>query len=61
MKLEESLRRLRDMTAKLTAPGFSYYEQELIRRVIKAVYSQMNERDKKIAKDILEKTEWLDV
>jgi hypothetical protein len=62
MKLEETLKELRDRTAELVVPGFSYYEQELIRRVIKAIIPQLkSKRDKSVANDILRKTEWLDV
>jgi Ribonuclease G/E len=60
-RLKRDINKLRDRTAELTAPGFSYYEQELIRRIIKSVLPQIkNHRDALIAKDILNKTEWLD-
>jgi len=40
---------------------FSYYEQAFIRRVLKSVVTQINNKeDKDIAKEILKKTEWLD-
>ena len=59
-RLERETKKLRDKTAELVAPGFSYYQQELIRRVIKAVLPQMkDEGDISIAKEILERTEWL--
>jgi Ribonuclease G/E len=60
-RLKRDVNKLRDKTAELTAPGFSYYEQELIRRIIKSVLSQMKSpSDVSTAKDILAKTEWLD-
>ena len=60
-RLRREAMRLREKTAELVSPGFSYYEQELIRRVIKAVLSQMKDvRDISTAREILEKTEWLD-
>lgn len=60
-RLKRDIKKLRDKTAELTAPGFTYYEQELIRRVIKAVLPQMKDYgDISTAKGILEKTEWLD-
>jgi Ribonuclease G/E len=60
-RLKREVNKLRDRTAELTAPGFSYYEQELIRRIIKAVRPQMKDKsDISIADDILSKTEWLD-
>ena len=41
--------------------SFSYEEQELIRRVIKSVFSQMKrKRDRDVAKTILDRTEWID-
>lgn len=40
---------------------FGYEEQELIRRVIKSVFTQLkSDRDKATAEDILEKTRWID-
>lgn len=60
-RLRRESMRLKEKTAELVSPGFSYYEQELIRRVIKAVLSQMKDvRDISTAREILEKTEWLD-
>ena len=60
-RLKKQVIRLKEKTAELVSPGFSYYEQELIRRIIKAVLSQMTDStDIGVAKDILEKTEWLD-
>lgn len=60
-RLKREVNKLREKTAELTAPGFSYYEQELIRRIIKAVRPQMKDKtDISIADDILRKTEWLD-
>lgn len=60
-RLERDVKKLREKAAELIVPGFSYAEQELIRRIIKAVLSQMNSSsDVGIAKDILNKTEWLD-
>lgn len=60
-RLERDVKKLREQTAELIAPGFSYYEQELIRRIMKAVLSQMKSNtDIGTAKDILKKTEWLD-
>lgn len=60
-RLERDIKKLRDKTAELIVPGFTYYEQELIRRVIKSVFSQMvNGTDISTAKGILNKTEWLD-
>lgn len=39
---------------------FTYDEQELIRRVFKSVYGQLKStEDKTIAKNILQKTEWI--
>lgn len=59
-RLKRDVNKLREQTANLIAPGFSYYEQELIRRIIKAVLPQMkNSSDIGIAEDILKKTEWL--
>jgi hypothetical protein len=59
-RLNRDVRKLREQTAKL-APQFSYYEQELIRRVIKSILPQLRDkRDISTAKEILEKTEWLD-
>ena len=60
-RLEKDVKKLREKTAELIAPGFSYYQQELIRRIIKAVLPQMKDKgDISIAKEILERTEWLD-
>ena len=60
-RLKRETKRLREKTAELVSPGFSYYEQELIRRVIKAVLPQIKSKsDISTARDILEKTEWLD-
>ena len=60
-RLKRDVKKLREQTAELVAPGFSYYEQELIRRVIKAVLPQIKGKsDIGTAKDILKKTEWLD-
>ena len=60
-RLKRDVKELREKTAELIAPGFTYYEQELIRRVIKAVLPQMSSStDISTAKDILDKTEWLD-
>ena len=60
-RLKRDVKELRDKTAELIAPGFTYYEQELIRRVIKAVLPQMSSStDISTANDILDKTEWLD-
>jgi len=60
-KLKREVMQLRDKTAELVSPGFSYYEQELIRRVLKAVLPQMSSNsDISTAKGILKKTEWLD-
>jgi len=40
---------------------FNYEEQYLIRRVFKSVFIQIkNRRDKSTAKDILNKTGWID-
>ena len=60
-RLKRDVKKLREQTAELVAPGFTYYEQELIRRVIKAVLTQMtNSTDISTGKSILDKTEWLD-
>ena len=60
-RLKKDVKRLREKTAELVVPGFSYYEQDLIRRVIKAVLPQMKSKtDISTAEDILKKTEWLD-
>ncbi len=60
-RLNSEIKKLREKTAELSLPGFTYYEQELIRRVIKAVITQMKDTsDISIANDILKKTEWLD-
>lgn len=60
-KLRRDVVKLREQAAEIVAPGFSYYQQELIRRVIKAVLPQFkNQSDINIAKEILSKTEWLD-
>ena len=60
-RLKRQIKEIREKTAEFVSPGFSYYEQELIRRVIKAVISQMiNKTDISIAKDIIDKTGWLD-
>jgi len=60
-KLKKDVDKLRDRVAELIAPGFSYYQQELIRRIIKSVLPQMkNKCDISIAKEILSITEWLD-
>ena len=60
-RLERDVKRLREKTAELINPGFTFYEQELIRRIIKSVLSQLkNNTDKTVAQDILNKTEWLD-
>lgn len=60
-RLRRDVQKIREKTAELIAPGFTYYEQELIRRVLKAVLRQMsNKSDISTAKDILQKTEWLD-
>ena len=60
-KLKREIIQLREKTAELVSPGFSYYEQELIRRVMKSILPQMKSSgDVSTAKDILKKTEWLD-
>ncbi len=60
-RLRRDVDRLRNQAAEIIAPGFSYYQQELIRRIIKAVLPQFkNQSDISIAKEILSKTEWLD-
>jgi hypothetical protein len=60
-RLEQETRKLKDMTARLINPGFSYSEQELIRRVFKSILPQLRDStDKGTANDILEKTEWLE-
>lgn len=60
-RLEIDAKKLRDIAAKLRNPGFSYPEQELIRRVFKSVVSQLKDStDIGIANDILDKTEWLE-
>jgi len=60
-KFDRSMRRLKDTMAELTNPGFAYYEQELIRRVFKSILPQLRDKtDIGTAKDILEKTEWLE-
>ena len=63
---------IRNITAKLrslkyrndkiiSGITFTYYEQELIRRIIKSVLPQVkNISDRDTIKSILEKTEWLD-
>jgi hypothetical protein len=62
MRLEDEIKKLKDRTADIMAPGFSYYEQELIRRVFKSLLLQFKDkRDISTANDILKKTEWLDV
>jgi hypothetical protein len=59
--LERETKKLRNVLAKLQDSKFSYYEQELIHRVIKSVLPQMqNINDLRTAQDILDKTEWLD-
>jgi len=61
MSIEKDLRKLRNRAAELILPGFSYYEQELIRRVFKSILPQLkSKRDIDTAKEILNKTEWLD-
>jgi len=60
-RLERETKKLREQTAELIAPGFSYYQQELIRRIVKAVLPQMKDKsDISVAKEILERTDWLD-
>lgn len=60
-RLKREVAKLKEKTAEFVAPGFSYYEQELIRRVIKAVFHQITgSSDISTAKEILKKTEWLD-
>jgi len=60
-RLKRDVKKLCEQTAELVSPGFTYYEQELIRRVIKAVLTQMtNSTDISTGKSILDKTEWLD-
>jgi hypothetical protein len=60
-RLELEVNKLRDATARLINPGFSYSEQELIRRVFKSIIYQLKDStDKGLATDILEKTEWMD-
>lgn len=60
-RLERDIKRLRDKTAEFATPSFTYYEQELIRRILKAVISQMHDSgDISVANGILDKTEWLD-
>ena len=62
MDIERDLKKLRDKAAELILPGFSYYEQELIRRVFKSILPQLKDKqDINVAKEILNKTEWLDV
>lgn len=48
------------LTGYVGSVTFSYEEQELIRRVVKSVFSQMKSKnDKENARSILIKTEWL--
>jgi len=59
-RLEKDVKKLREKTAEITS-GFSYYQQELIRRVFKSVLPQIKDKqDISTAKEILERTEWLD-
>ena len=59
-RVKRRTKELQEITAKL-GTGFSYAEQELIRRVIKAVLPQMKDKtDIGVAEDILERTKWLD-
>jgi len=61
MDIERDLKKFRDKAAELILPGFSYYEQELIRRVFKSILPQLkSKQDITTAKEILSKTEWLD-
>lgn len=60
-KFDRDIRKLKERVVELVTPQFSYYEQEFIRRIIKSILPQLrSNRDMNIAKEILEKTEWLD-
>ena len=61
-QVETDLKRVRDKSERFVSSHvFSYYEQELIRRVFKSVIKQMkSKQDINTAKEILRKTEWLD-
>jgi len=60
-RLEQETRKLKDITARMFNPGFSFSEQELIRRVFKSILPQLKDStDKGTANYILEKTEWLE-
>ncbi len=59
--LDRETKKLREALAQLKNPGFSYSEQELIRRVFKSILPQFKDNtDIGISNDILEKTEWLE-
>lgn len=59
--LKRKINTVRNSLAELKISGFSYDEQELIRRVFKSVINQFtSSSDKRIGKDILNKTSWVD-
>ena len=60
-KLERETKKLLDDIAVIVSPKFSYYEQELVRRIIKSILPQLKSSiDISTAREILKKTEWLD-
>ena len=63
--LERELNKLTQIGNKLGGfvgnMAFNYEEQELVRRVLKSIFSQLKgDRDKETAKMILIKTRWID-
>ena len=59
-KLEKNILKIKKATASVV-PSFSYYEQELVRRVFKSILPQLkNFSDISTAKEILKKTDWLE-
>jgi len=64
-KLSKDLDRLVSESKKLSGfvgnITFDYEEQELIRRILKSVFTQFKDaRDKETARSILNRTEWID-
>ncbi len=59
--LIKDLNKLKNNKGFIGNVNFNFEEQELIRRVFKSIFKQLESfRDVETAKEILKKTEWID-
>lgn len=59
--LIKDLNKLKNNKGLIGNVNFNFEEQELIRRVFKSIFKQLESfRDVETAKEILKKTEWID-